>query len=158
MRCRLVFSLPLPTNPINSDTQQAQRTPMELSRLEELEAWQQARELVKLVYAAIDENSQFKKDFRLLNHIQCAAVSVMSNTCRRICPQERQRIHPIPLRVEEFRGRSPEPALCRSGPKLYKPGNIRKYLQQGRTGIQAQLGLYKVPKQVQQTEITNIKA
>ena len=52
---------------------------MTLNRFEEIEAWQQARKLVSLVYAAIDQNSRFQKDFRLINQIQGAAVSVMSN-------------------------------------------------------------------------------
>ena len=52
---------------------------MKLTRFEEIEAWQQARKLVNLVYIAINQNSRFQKDFRLLNQIQGAAVSVMSN-------------------------------------------------------------------------------
>jgi four helix bundle protein len=54
---------------------------MKLTRFEELEAWQEARKLVNMVYTAIDANSRFQKDFRLLNQIQGAAVSVMSNAC-----------------------------------------------------------------------------
>ena len=54
---------------------------MRISRFEEIEAWQESRELVKLVYSAIDANEKFQKDYRLSNQIQGAAISVMSNTC-----------------------------------------------------------------------------
>ena len=52
---------------------------MRINRFEDIEAWQEARELVKLVYGAINANSKFQKDFRLVNQIQGAAVSVMAN-------------------------------------------------------------------------------
>jgi len=54
-----------PTNPIN--------------RFEDIQAWQEARELVRLVYEAINGDDRFRKDFRLTNQMQGAAVSVMSN-------------------------------------------------------------------------------
>ena len=54
---------------------------MKISRFEDIEAWQEARLLVKLVYAAINGNDRFAKDFRLSNQIQGAAVSTMANTC-----------------------------------------------------------------------------
>jgi four helix bundle protein len=62
-----------------------QQTSMKLNRFEEIEAWQQARKLVNLVYAAINQNSIFQKDYRLLNQIQGAAVSVMSNIAEGFC-------------------------------------------------------------------------
>jgi four helix bundle protein len=52
---------------------------MKLTRFEEIEAWQQARKLVNAVYEAIRENGMFQKDYRLINQIQAAAVSAMSN-------------------------------------------------------------------------------
>lgn len=52
---------------------------MKILRFEEIKAWQEARKLVKLVYDAIHSNTSFKKDFRLANHIQGAAVSSMAN-------------------------------------------------------------------------------
>ena len=58
---------------------------MKLNRFEEIEAWQQARKLVTLVYEAINQNSIFQKDYRLLNQIQGAAVSVMSNIAEGFC-------------------------------------------------------------------------
>jgi four helix bundle protein len=53
---------------------------MKITRFEDIEAWQEARKLVKLVYDAINANESFQKDFRLVNQLQGAAVSVMSNT------------------------------------------------------------------------------
>ena len=52
---------------------------MTIRRFEDIEAWQEARRLVNLVYEAINGNQNFQKDFRLVNQMQGAAVSVMSN-------------------------------------------------------------------------------
>ena len=52
---------------------------MKFTRFEDIEAWQEARKLVKLVYKAINESEEFKKDFRLVNQMQGAAVSTMAN-------------------------------------------------------------------------------
>jgi four helix bundle protein len=52
---------------------------VKISRFEDIQAWHEARELVKLVYEAIKVNKRFQRDFRLVNQIQAAAVSVMSN-------------------------------------------------------------------------------
>ena len=52
---------------------------MRLNRFEEIEAWKAARNLVNCVYDAIRKNADFRKDFRLVNQIQGAAVSSMSN-------------------------------------------------------------------------------
>ncbi|TRZ89563.1 MAG: four helix bundle protein [Methanosarcinales archaeon] len=52
---------------------------MIIKRFEDIDAWKEARELVKLVYNAINGSQGFQKDFRLVNQIQGAAVSSMSN-------------------------------------------------------------------------------
>jgi four helix bundle protein len=52
---------------------------MKIERFEDIEAWQEARKLVKFVYKIVNKNSDFKKDIRLVNQIQAAAVSSMSN-------------------------------------------------------------------------------
>jgi four helix bundle protein len=52
---------------------------MKITRFEEIEAWQEARTLVKMVYEVITKNEKFGKDFRLVNQMQSAAVSSMSN-------------------------------------------------------------------------------
>ena len=52
---------------------------MKINRFEDIEAWQEARKLVNLVYDVIRKNPNFKKDFRLVNQIQAASVSSMSN-------------------------------------------------------------------------------
>ena len=52
---------------------------MKITRFEDIEAWREARKLVKLVYDAINKSEKFTKDFRLMNQIQGAAVSSMSN-------------------------------------------------------------------------------
>lgn len=51
---------------------------MGISRFEELEAWQRARELTAEVYR-LSRGAQFAHDFGLRNQIQRASVSVMSN-------------------------------------------------------------------------------
>jgi four helix bundle protein len=52
---------------------------MKFERFEDIKTWQEARELVKLVYKAIKTNSEFQRDFRLANQIPAAAVSAMAN-------------------------------------------------------------------------------
>jgi hypothetical protein len=54
---------------------------MKITRFEDIEAWQEARKLVNLVYEAINGNQNFQKDLRLVNQMQGAAVFTMSNTC-----------------------------------------------------------------------------
>jgi four helix bundle protein len=51
---------------------------VKFERFEDIKAWQEARELVKLVYRGIKSNAEFRKDFRL-SQIQAAAVSSMAN-------------------------------------------------------------------------------
>jgi len=50
-----------------------------LTRFEDVEAWQEARKLVNMIYNAVNNCKPFKKDFRLVGQIQGAAVSAMSN-------------------------------------------------------------------------------
>ena len=52
---------------------------MKIFRFEDIEAWQETRKLVKMVYEVINNSSRFRRDFRLVNQIQDAAVSSMSN-------------------------------------------------------------------------------
>jgi four helix bundle protein len=52
---------------------------MKITRFEDIEAWQEARRLVNLVYEAISGNQNFQKDYRLVNQMQGATVSAMSN-------------------------------------------------------------------------------
>ena len=50
-----------------------------IKRFEDLECWQESRKLVNIVYAAINNCSDFQKDYRLVGQITGAAVSVMNN-------------------------------------------------------------------------------
>lgn len=50
---------------------------MKIERFEDLIAWQEARQLVNLIYDITQKNNF--KDFGLANQIQRAAVSVMAN-------------------------------------------------------------------------------
>ena len=52
---------------------------MTIKRFEDIDAWKEARNLVKMVYDAIKQNEKFQKDYRLVNQIQGASVSSMSN-------------------------------------------------------------------------------
>ena len=49
-----------------------------IGKLEEIKAWQEARELVKEIYSATSKG-KFAKDFSLRDQIRRASVSVMSN-------------------------------------------------------------------------------
>ncbi len=52
---------------------------MKINRFEEIASWQEARKLVKMVYDVVRKSKEFQKDFCLVNQIQDASVSVMSN-------------------------------------------------------------------------------
>lgn len=52
---------------------------MAIERFEDLECWQQARELVNMIYRALNASAEFQKDFRLGGQITGAAISVMNN-------------------------------------------------------------------------------
>jgi len=52
---------------------------LKITRFEDIDAWKESRKLVNLVYTAINSNEKFQKDYRLINQIQGASVSVMSN-------------------------------------------------------------------------------
>ena len=52
---------------------------MAIERFEDLECWQQARELVNMIYSALNASAEFQKDFRLGGQITGAAISVMNN-------------------------------------------------------------------------------
>jgi len=52
---------------------------MKITRFENIDAWKEARKLVKMVYGVIKKSKEFRKDFRLVGQIQDAAVSSMSN-------------------------------------------------------------------------------
>jgi hypothetical protein len=47
---------------------------MKITCFEDIDAWKEARKLVKMVYSVINKSKDFKKDFRLVNQIQGAAV------------------------------------------------------------------------------------
>lgn len=49
-----------------------------ITRFEEIEAWQTARELTKMVYS-ITEDGKISRDFGLKDQLRRASVSVMSN-------------------------------------------------------------------------------
>lgn len=52
---------------------------MSIKSFEEIDAWKASRTLTRFVYGAIKSNEHFKRDFRLSNQIQGAAISTMSN-------------------------------------------------------------------------------
>ncbi len=54
---------------------------MKINKFEDIDAWKEARKLVKMAYDAINKSDVFIKDFRLVNQIQGAAVSAMANAC-----------------------------------------------------------------------------
>jgi four helix bundle protein len=52
---------------------------MKITRFEDIQAWQEARKLVNMVYDVISKSPKFKRDFRMVNQVQDAAVSSMRN-------------------------------------------------------------------------------
>ena len=51
---------------------------MKISRFEDLDCWQQARELTRVTYA-LTRNSKFSKDYGLRDQMRRASVSIMAN-------------------------------------------------------------------------------
>ena len=52
---------------------------MKIQKFEDLEAWKEARQLVRLIYDIINQSEQFKRDYKLKEQLTDAVVSVMSN-------------------------------------------------------------------------------
>ena len=50
-----------------------------VTQFEDLRIWQDARELVGLVYTSVDKHTIASKDWGFRNQIQTAAVSIMNN-------------------------------------------------------------------------------
>lgn len=53
---------------------------MKVNNFEDLECWQEARGLTRVVYEHT-KSSEFSKDFRLCGQITGAAISIMNNIC-----------------------------------------------------------------------------
>lgn len=51
---------------------------MRIQRFEDIKAWQEARELVKMVYN-VTQGKEFIKDFGLVAQIRRAGISIMAN-------------------------------------------------------------------------------
>lgn len=52
---------------------------MRIERFEDIQAWQEARVLVKIIYDATRFNKDFTGDYKFSGQIHSASVSVMSN-------------------------------------------------------------------------------
>ncbi len=52
---------------------------MKIERFEDIKAWQEARVLVKMVYAVVNSDQHFGSDYKFREQIQSAAVSIISN-------------------------------------------------------------------------------
>lgn len=52
---------------------------MQIERFEDIQAWQEARILVKMAYDAARNNENFSKDYRFKDQVTAAAVSIMAN-------------------------------------------------------------------------------
>ncbi len=52
---------------------------MKIEKFEDIKAWQEARALVKMVYAVVDSDRNFSSDYKFREQIQGATVSIISN-------------------------------------------------------------------------------
>jgi len=52
---------------------------VKIERFKDIEAWQEARILVNVIYDAMESNKGFTADYRFRDQIRSAAVSVLSN-------------------------------------------------------------------------------
>lgn len=50
-----------------------------VDQFEDLRIWQEARELVGLIYSAMNQNLEASKDWGFRNQIQTAVISIMNN-------------------------------------------------------------------------------
>ena len=78
---------------------------------EDLEAWQQARQLVNEIYSLTRENSSLSKDFGLTGQVQRAAVSIMSNVAEGFERTHLPEKNPVLQYCAWFNGRSALVAL-----------------------------------------------
>jgi hypothetical protein len=90
---------------------------MKITRFEDIQAWQEARKLVKLVYDMIKKNQEFKRDLRLVSQIQAAAVSSMANIAEGFSREGNK--DSIPFHIEEFCCRGAKTSLCGVGSELH---------------------------------------
>jgi len=52
---------------------------MKIKRFEDIEAWQEARKLVKSIYGIASKSNKFRSDLRFKAQITSASTSIMSN-------------------------------------------------------------------------------
>jgi len=52
---------------------------VKIERFEDIKAWQEARVLVKMIYAVVDSDRHFSSDYKFREQIQGTAVSIVSN-------------------------------------------------------------------------------
>lgn len=52
---------------------------MKIDKFEDVQAWQEARELVKKVYKTVERNPNIQRDFRYKAQLTSSAISGMSN-------------------------------------------------------------------------------
>jgi len=84
---------------------------MKITRFEDLECWQEARELVSAVYGTT-MNGNFKKDLRLSGQIQAAATSVMANVAEDF-------VYSVSIRWDVVRRGSAESSVRSFGSKIH---------------------------------------
>ncbi len=88
--------------------------PVGIERFEDLISWQEARKLVKLVYALTDK-PRFKKDYELQRQTRAAAVSGMGNVAeahRRFTFEDKRHFYEIAHgSIEELQSHSTSPEI-----------------------------------------------
>ena len=52
---------------------------MKIERFEDIKAWQEAMILVKMIYAVVDSDCHFGRDYKFREQTHSTAVSVMVN-------------------------------------------------------------------------------
>jgi len=87
-----------------------------VERFEDLVVWQEAREIVKVVYRLTSKFPR-KELYGLADQIQKAAVSTMSNVAEGFESGDEQAIHQFPIHCQRLQRRGTFPGLrcARSG-------------------------------------------
>lgn len=90
---------------------------MTIDKFEDLEAWQRARELARVVYQHT-KDGQFSRDYGLRDQMRRAGVSIMANIAEGFSRRSNKEF--CQFLFIEFRSRIAESRIRRLGPGLHR--------------------------------------
>ena len=119
---------------------------MKIHRFEEIQAWQESRKLVNQIYETTQTNKDFNTDYRLINQIQAAAVSTMSNIAEGFARRSNKEFIQF-LFISKSSAAEVQSQLYVALDQNYiNKTQFQKNLQPSRNSKQTNLRLHKIPK------------